>query len=173
MCFRGRGRSTSPCIDGAGNDSAQATVEAAFLLPTFFLLLLLTLQPVCLLYTRSVMESAAAETARLMITAEGEDDEAYRAFALRRLQAIPDVSIFHVGGPYAWEFEFTRASATGGNVGVSIEGAVRPLPVLGVFAPAFGQVNAQGDVQLSVGVTYEGRPSWLEGNYDSWIAEEG
>ena len=35
------------------------------MLPTFLTLILLALQPVCLLYTRAVMESAAAETARL------------------------------------------------------------------------------------------------------------
>lgn len=148
-------------------------MEAAFLLPTFLLLLLLALQPVCLLYTRAVMESAAAETARLMITAEGDDEEAYRSFALRRLQAIPNVSIFHAGGPYAWEFEFIRSSTTGGAVGVAIEGFVRPLPVLGVLASAFGEMNAQGDVRVRVEVAYEGRPSWLEGNYGSWAAGEG
>lgn len=173
MCSREKGRSTSLSIDARGEEFAQATVEAAFLLPTFLLLLLLALQPVCLLYTRSVMESAAAETARLMVTAESEDDEAYRAFALRRLRAIPNVSIFHAGGPYAWDFEFTRANTTGGSAGVAIEGAVQPLPVLGAFAPAFGQLNARGDVQIRVEVTYEGRPSWLEGSYESWTADEG
>ena len=39
---------------------AQATVEAALLIPSFLLLLLLMLQPVCLLYTRAIVESAAA-----------------------------------------------------------------------------------------------------------------
>ena len=59
---------TSRCIDAAREDRAQSTVEAAFLLLTFLTLILLALQPVCLLYTRAVMESAAAETARLMTT---------------------------------------------------------------------------------------------------------
>lgn len=64
------------------------------LIPAFLLLLLLMLQPVCLLYTRSVMESTAAETARLLATGDADGDEAYRSFALRRLAAIPDLSIF-------------------------------------------------------------------------------
>lgn len=148
-------------------------MEAAFLLPTFFVLMLLALQPVCLLYTTSIMESAAAQTARLMVTADGEDDEGYRSFALRRLAAVPDVSVFHAGGPYAWDVSMTRSEDAGGEVSVSIEGHVRPLPVLGVFASSFGEVNAQGDVLLRVEVSYAGRPAWLEGNYASWVSQWG
>ena len=139
------------------------------LLPVFLTLLLLTLQPVCLLYTRAVMEQAAASTARLMVTAQ-EDEEAYRAFALRRLSAVPDLAIFHAGGPLSWEIELVRAGDTGGVVSVAIEGAVRPLPVLGAFVSAFGQTNAHGDVEMRVEVAYEGRPTWLEGDYGSWTA---
>lgn len=165
-------RSTSRCTEVLGEVSAQSTVEAAFLLPVFLMFLLLALQPVCLLYTSAVMESAAAETARLMVTAEGED-AAYESFALRRLRAVPDVSIFHAGGPLAWDIELTRASATGGEVGVAIEGYVKPLPILGAFVGAFGETNAQGDVRLRVEVAFEGRPEWLEGDYASWIAQWG
>ena len=35
MRWQGRGRSISRCIEGLGDETAQATVEAAFLLPTF------------------------------------------------------------------------------------------------------------------------------------------
>lgn len=150
-------------------DRAQATVEAALLIPSFLLLLLLMLQPVCLLYTRAIMESAAAETARLMTTATLEDDEAYRAFALRRLSAIPDMAIFHAGGSQSWEIECGRAADTGGTVRVSIEGRVRPLPILGAFAGAMGEVNGYGDVRMRVDVSYEGRPEWLEGEYAEWV----
>ena len=144
-------------------------MEAAALLPAFLLLVLLGLQPACLLYTRAVMESAAAETARLMVTAEAEGDDAYRAFALRRLAAVPDVSIFHVGGPLSWEVGLSRAGE-GGAVGVSIEGAARPLPILGALAPAMGALDANGDVGLRVEVSYDGRPGWLEGGYDAWTS---
>lgn len=160
------GRWTSPCIERADDgELAQATVEVAFLLPCFLLLMLVLLQPVCVLYTRSVMEAAAAQTARLMATADAaeqeSDMEAYRAFAVRRLAAVPDVSIFHVGGPLAWEIECTDAASTGGRVQVSIEGAVRPLPVLGVFAHGVGEVNAQGDIVVHVEVAYDAHPGWL------------
>lgn len=160
----------SRCIERAREDGAQATVEAAVLLPSFLLVMLLALQPVCLLYTRAVMEAAAAETARLMVTGSLDGEEAYRAFALRRLAAVPDVSIFHAGGPFAWEIDFEAAEDTGGAVMVGIEGAVEPLPVLGVFAGAPGEVNALGDVVLRVEVRYEGVPTWLEGSYETWVA---
>lgn len=97
---------TSRCIDIAREDWAQSTVEAAFLLPTFLTLILLALQPVCLLYTRAVMESAAAETARLMITTTAEDDD-LKEFTRRRLAAVPNVSIFHAGGPLSWDIELS------------------------------------------------------------------
>lgn len=143
------------------------------LLPVFLTLMLITLQPVCLFYTRAVMESAAAETARLMVTAGEVDDEVLKAFALRRLGAIPDVSIFHEGGPLSWDIALTKAEETGGRVGVAIEGSVRPLPVLGVFASPFGELDGTGAIRVSVDVSYEGRPRWLEGSYESWVAEEG
>lgn len=162
-------RSTSSCTDLARERSAQATVEAALLIPAFLSLMLLALQPVCMLYTRGVMESAAAETARLMITSEETPDASLRAFALRRLAAVPDVSIFHAGGPQAWTIGFSRAAQTGRAVKVTVRGAVTPLPVLGVFAGALGATNAHGDVEMEVTVAYEGRPSWLEGDYDAWV----
>lgn len=80
------------------------------MLPTFLTLILLALQPVCLLYTRAVMESAAAETARLMTTTTAEDDD-LKEFTRRRLAAVPNVSIFHAGGPLSWDIELGRAGA--------------------------------------------------------------
>lgn len=154
-------------------ESGQATVEAALLLPLFLVLLLLALQPVCILYTRAVMEGTAAQVARLMITGELGDDEAYRAFALRRLSAVPDLAIFHAEGPRSWSFELERASQTGGNVRVAIEGSVRPLPILGAFVGGFGGLNERGDVVLRVEVAYDGRPAWLEGDYETWVAAWG
>ena len=150
--------------------AAQATVEAALLLPTFLTVLLLALQPLCLLYTRAVMEAAAGETARLMITAGGEATDACEAFALRRLAAVPDLSIFHAGGPYAWEIELVEAAEGSGTVTVGITGAVTPLPVLGAFAGALGTTNAHGDIEMHVEVSYAARPEWLEGDYASWAA---
>lgn len=140
------------------------------LLPSFLTLLLLTLQPVCLLYTQAVMESAAAQTARLLVTSEGASDDALRAFAQRRLAAVPNISIFHAGGPLDWDIAFSAASGANTPVSVTIEGRVAPLPVLGAFVGAFGDADANGDVRLKAELSYSGRPSWLEGSYDSWIS---
>lgn len=139
------------------------------MLPTFLTLILLALQPVCLLYTRAVMESAAAETARIMTTTTVDDDADLEEFARRRLAAVPDVSIFHAGGPLSWEIELGRAGA-GGASSVSIVGEVKPLPVIGAFARAMGSAGEGGYVELKVDVSYRSRPDWLEGDYDSWIA---
>ena len=138
------------------------------MLPTFLTLILLALQPVCLLYTRAVMESAAAETARLMTTTTAEDDD-LKEIARRRLAAVPNVSIFHAGGPLSWDIELGRAGA-GGVSSVSVSGEVKPLPVIGAFAQAMGGTAEGGYVELKVDVSYQSRPEWLEGDYGSWIA---
>lgn len=150
-------------------DAAQATVEAAFLMPAFLVLLLLCLQPVCLLYTRAVMEAVAAGTARLMVTAEA-DEASCRAFALRGLAAVPDVGIFHAGGPLNWDVEFSYGRDAAGAVEVRVAGPVRPLPVLGAFARVVGEVDGRGNVVLESVVSYEGRPEWLVGDYEEWTA---
>lgn len=115
------------------------------------------------------MESAASETARLMVS--GSDEvEVYERFAYRRLAAVPDLAIFHAGGPRSWDIECVPALSTGGSVEVAIVGHVTPLPVIGAFARAFGERGDHGDVRMEVRVAYEGRPSWVEGDYADWIS---
>ncbi len=172
MALTGRGCSTFRCIETLGETSAQATVEAAVLLPAFLTLVLLAVQPVCLLYTRAVMESAASETARLMVTASSESEDSCRAFAQRRLAAVPNVSIFHAGGPLSWDIELGFANEDG-TASVQIGGQVRPLPILGAFVRAFGDTDAQGNVSIEVSVEYDARPDWLEGEYETWVSSWG
>lgn len=161
-----------PCIDGRsrrrGLSIAQSAVEAAVVLPCFLTLLLLLVQPICLLYTRSIMEAAAAETSRLMVTGVSDSKEACKAFALRRLAAVPDVSIFHVGGPMAWDIELKTSEELEGEVRVVIEGAARPLPMIGAFARGAFGTNGTGDIVLNVEVQHAGRPQWLQGGYEEW-----
>jgi len=146
----------------------QATVEAAVLVPTVMLVLAMLLEPACMLYTRCVMRSAAAEVARAVQTApsSGADEADYEAYALRRLKAVPEVSIFHAGGEADWDVDVEGLGS--GEVRVSITGHVRPLPILGVVAGAFGTSDADG-VVLSVSVTGVGRPSWVRGSYEDWV----
>ena len=144
----------------------QATVEAAVLLPTLMLLMALLMQPACLLYTRAIMRAAAGECARVLATAYGEYAEAdCRAFALRRLAAVPELSIFHVGGREDWDFTFARGE---GLVTVRIAGHLRPLPLLGVTAELLGSRDAAG-TRLDVEVSERVRADWVEGDYESWV----
>ena len=149
-----------------GDERGQATVEAAVLLPSVMLLLALLMQPACLLYTRMVMWSAASECARTLATAASADEEACRQFVLRRLQAVPEVSIFHVGGRDDWEVSL-EYEEDGSVVTVSIAGRLRPLPLMGVSAHALGK--SEGNlVLLETEVTERVRPAWLGGSYADW-----
>lgn len=148
-------------------------MEAALLIPVVLTVLLVTLQPACLLYTRAIMEAAAAQTCRLMITAGPEDADRCEAFALRRLAAVPDLPLFHAGGPLAWDIALMPAGSTDGTVRVEIAGAASPLPVLGAFAALAGPRNGMGDIEIRVAAEYRGRPEWLEGTYETWIRAWG
>ena len=68
----------------------------------------------------------------------------------------------------SWDIELGRAGA-GGVSAVSVSGKVKPLPVIGAFAQAMGGTAEGGYVELKVDVSYQSRPEWLEGDYDSWI----
>jgi len=128
------------------------------MLPLLMLLMALLVQPVCVLYTCMVMRHAAAATARVATTSA--DADATRRYALRRLAAVPEASVFHVGGTSDWDVQVDRSSA--GDVSVEIAGHVRPLPLLGVVVGALGRQDSQG-VLLSVRVVENTRPSWYEG----------
>ena len=52
----------------------------------------------------------------------------------------------------------------------AVSGEVKPLPLIGAFAQAMGGTAEGGYVELKVDVSYQSRPEWLEGDYDSWIA---
>ena len=147
----------------------QASVEAALLLPVLLATCAFLMQPACLLYTRTVMQSAAAEATRVLATATGDavTEDAVRAFVLRRLRAVPDLEIFHEGGAQGWEVELEGGEGQA-DASVRVTGTVRPLPLLGgitrVLAPAEG-----GSLRLEVHVEAHVRPDWLEGSYDDWV----
>lgn len=142
------------------------TVEAALLLPVALALVALLVQPACVLYTRSVMASTAHELCRLVATARCGEGEV-RDYALRRLAAVPEVALFHEGGPDAWEVS-TEGPDERGVVEVSIEGRVRPLPLLGALVAPLGESDGEG-VVVRVGATSRTRADWVEGSYDAWI----
>ena len=152
---------TSFCTEVVRERSGQASVEAAILLPAVMALLVLLLQPACLLYTRTVMRAAAASTVRAAMSAPagGGTDDAYVAYALRRLAAVPQLDIFHIGGTAGWDVELGRGQ---GSASCDISTRVRPLPLLGM---------ALGDsLELSVHVEQASRPAWLGGDYHGWTS---
>lgn len=135
------------------------------MLPTLMLLFALLMQPVCVLFTRMIMRHAAAETAR--VAATSADDDVCRSFALRRLDAVPEVSLFHVGGRDDWQVGVERTD-DGRRAAVEISGHVRPLPLMGVVMSALGERDATG-VVVRERVSEQVRPSWLGGDYESWV----
>ena len=142
-------------------------------MPVVMLLLALLLQPAIMLYVRTVMGQAAAEGTRVLATREAgstADDEAVRAFVVRRLSAVPDTPTFHVGGEAGWEVTLPGDASSG--VAVEVVGRVRPLPVVGVVASAFGETDGD-DVVLRVRATGGARPGWLEGGYEEWTSVWG
>lgn len=148
-------------------DSGQASVEAALLLPVLMVCLALLVQPMCLLYTRCVMQSAAAEGCRLLATATGDtDDAACEQYVRRRLSAVPQTDVFLAGD---WQVEL-QGKAESDEVGVQIVGHARPLPLVGVVAALLGPVDQAGNVELKVSVTRCARPSWVEGGYIDWTS---
>lgn len=142
------------------------SVEAAVLLPVALALVALLVQPACVLYTRSVMASTAGELARLAATTRGDEDD-LRAFALRRLAAVPEVSVFHTGGADAWDVE-VEGPGEEGDVRVALAGRVRPLPLLGVLAAALGETEGD-EVVLRVETSAPVRADWIGGSYGDWI----
>ena len=136
------------------------------MLLVLMLLLALLVQPVCMAYTKTVMRHAAAEALRVAATTT--DDEVVYSYALRRLEAVPQASVFHVGGSRDWGMELTRKPhekvAT-----MRISGHLRPLPFVGALSTIACERDAEG-LLLTESVTRSTRPLWLEGEYENWMS---
>lgn len=148
------------------SERGQSTVEATALLGVLMLLFALLAQPVCLQYTLAIMSHAAGETARVVATSQ--DDANVRAFALRRLAAVPEASVFHVGGERDWRV-CAQVSADDGTARVLIEGHARPLPLFGAVSTLVCERDSVG-VVLRVEIEQRVRPEWLEGGYGDWMS---
>ena len=148
----------------------QSTVEAAFLLPVFLLVLGLLAQPAIIFYDRCVMQSAAAETCRLVATG-ASDESSVKAFAQRRLKAIPSAAPFHMGD--SWEIEI-EGSELSGQISVVITNRCLRLPLVGVDAGLMGHLGQDGSVEFSATATCNATPEWvsaLGSGPDEWISE--
>lgn len=145
----------------------QATVEAAFVIPVIFLLLLLLLQPGILLYDRMVMNAAAAEACRMLVTrsaASGVDAGAYEESVRRHLGAIPQQENFHVHeGGCSWRIEFSGDEHSS-EVSTRISGRVKLLPLLDAGGVLLGLGDGDGNIELSVVASSPTQDAWVTRN---------
>lgn len=153
------------------SESGQATVEAAVMLPVLFTVFGLFLQPTILLYDRAVMSAAASETCRLVAT-NTADAAVVKAYAKRRLGAVPNADIFHVGGKKGWKVTFSGPNEKG-KVSVKIVNKAQPLPLFGVVAGLGGSITKKGYVKQTVKQESSCVPVWAikAGTPKDWIGE--
>jgi len=155
----------------------QATVEAAVLIPTLFLLILILLQPAILLYNQIIMENAAAESCRLLATRTalgGYSDEKYLGYTKRRLAAIPPIDIFHAHpNGDSWTIELTGGEESP-EVSVRIVNHLKPLPLIGLGAQLLGKTDAEGNIEQVVEVKMPSQPDWVwegQGGPAEWVKQ--
>ena len=145
------------------NDSGQATVEAAFVIPVLFIVMLLLLQPGIVLYDRLVMGNAAAEACRLLATSTdsyGAAAASCEAFVRHRLAAVPPHDCFHVHqGSCSWEIELT-GNESSDVVSVRIGNQLRPLPLFDAASKLLGLTNASGNLEIEEVVSMPTQPAW-------------
>lgn len=158
-------------------EGGQATVEAAFLIPVLFTMILMLLQPGIILYDRMVMEGAAAEGCRMLVTASGDagmTDNRCRALVRRHLGAIPQQDLFHVHrGGCSYEVE-TEGDEHAEQVSVTIRNKLEPLPLIGLASTLAGATDGDGLLTIEVKHCARTQPSWaVEGRAgidpETWV----
>ena len=146
------------------DERGQGTVEAVFVIPVLFLLLLLLLQPGIILYDRLVMGNAAAEGCRLLATATdaaGSMQGSCEAFIRHRLAAVPQHDCFHVhGGGCSWDIQLS-GNESSGQVSVTISNEVRPLPLFDAGSKLLGLTNGNGNLVIQETVSMPTQPDWV------------
>jgi hypothetical protein len=153
----------------------QGTVEAAVLIPVLMLMLLIVAQPAIILYDQMVMRGAASETCRLLMTKTDVGvgafaDEKVNAYVQRRLGSIPPIPAFHVHGASCSYLISTEGNENSEYVSVHIENRLKPLPLMQPLAMLFEEVDAEGNLVLSVDVKMQARPAWTSGTPEEWIS---
>lgn len=156
-------------------DRGQATVEAAFVLPVFMLLVLMLIQPGIVLYDRVVMQGAAAEGCRLLATSQSGGLSADRCedYVRRRLGAIPQQDCFHVHGDNcSWNIELVGGESSS-EVTVRIRNELKPLPLFDGAAVMLGLCNDEGHFEFEVEASLPTQDDWVAGsacglNPSSW-----
>lgn len=144
-------------------DDGQATVEAAIMIPTIFLLILLLIQPGIILYDLTIMNEAASETCRVLATSNDENkSKICEPFARRRLAAIPQQENFHNhndGCSYEIIFEGEQSCE---YVSVEIKNELTPLPFIGFLSDIFGLLNENKNFEIKAYAQQKIKPSWVK-----------
>lgn len=155
------------------NNKGQATVEAAIMIPVIFIILLLLIEPGILFYDYCVMNSAAAETCRVLSTQDNNNKQKVcEAFARRRLSAIPQQDNFHLhstGCSYQIQLEGSQDS---NEVSVKIINEVKPLPLIGFLSDVLGILNANKCFEINANCTQKQRPDWVKTSIKDTKIEE-
>lgn len=128
--------------------------------------LLLLIQPGILLYTRMVMEGAAAEGCRVLATASSleENTATVEDFVKRRLASVPQQENFHVHDPAcSWQIDLSGNEASE-EVTVSISTEVKPLPLFDFGLDALGVLNSNGNYELKVSHHLTTKSMWVREN---------
>lgn len=178
-------RGISFTTEGA-DERGQATLEAVFLLPVLFIILLMLIQPTVLLYDHMVMQQAAGEGCRLLMTKDSSfasvslpgsvvsdvkfGDDPYRDYVMRHLGAIPPLPLFHLhedGCSYEIDLQGDETSE---QVMVTIRNKLQLLPLLGQAASLMGVCEADGIYTQEVRVSLPSRPNWVSGTPEEWAA---
>lgn len=136
------------------------------MIPALLISLLLLIQPGILLYTRMVMEGAAAEGCRVLATASSleENTETVEGFIKRRLASVPQQENFHVHDPAcSWQIDLSGNEASE-EVTVSISTEVKPLPLFDFGLDALGVLNSNGNYELKVSHHLTTKSTWVREN---------
>lgn len=160
------------------SELGQGTVEAAFVIPILFLMMLLLIQPGIVLYDCIVMNSAASEACRLLATTDGNDGEGAASctdFIRHRLSAIPQHKFFHVHeGGCTWDIH-VEGGEDSGVATVRVKTEIRPLPLFDAGLGLLGMTNASGNLEIGVERASVEQPAWLHasasGSPSDWIGE--
>ena len=148
------------CIDKGISKSikkqrGQATVEAAFIIPVAFIVLLALIQPGVILYDKMIMNAASAHMMRIATTLNPDDYQEAIDVGKHYLKAIPDTPIFHDG---EWVISL-EGNESEGCTSVEIIHKIQLFPLVAQAGNALGVV--QGDIYEMKSQATLCRQQWL------------
>lgn len=150
--------------------AGQASVEAAFLLPTFLIVLTLLLQPACLLYPKILMHYAAGDVGRMATTvllhpSGSQIPNRLDQLVRRRLSGVIACPLFHVGDAQSWDVSISVQEGidkSAGQARLVIGHQVKPVPLFAPLLGALGKLDGDGALYQEVDTTISLQPEWAK-----------